>query len=389
MTSTLLQILFWLGLAYLVYVEVGYLLLLFVLSKFKRPAAAPPQDFEPSLTLLLAAYNEEAVIRARLENLLAQDYPAAKLQIVVASDQSSDRTDAIVQEYASRGVLLCRARQHAGKIAALRDAEPHITGQVVVFTDADAMFQPRALRLLARHFADPTVGAVSGRETRPGAGPAGQGRGEGLYNRIETLAKTLESQVGSQVLLHGGIFAMRRELLPYVPDHLTHDATVPLELVLKGYRVLYEPQATTVEAYHLDSRQDWARRIRTVAQAYQSYLYVKDALNPIKTGFYALQVCSHRFMRWFVFPVLVLVGLSSLLLWGQAPIYRLLVAAQGFCYALAFVGFLLDRAGKRPFVFYFPFYFVYIHLAAIYAIWLTWRGQKVTTWRTARMQTGD
>ena len=388
MSYAILGIVFWLGLAYLAYVEVGYLLLLFSLSKlmqFKPTAVSLQQDFQPALTVLVAAYNEEAVIGERLENILAQGYPLGLLQVIVASDQSTDRTDEIVQGYAARGVLLCRAAQHGGKIAALRDAEPHITGQVVVFTDADAMFQPGALRKLARHFADPKVGAVSGRETRPGASPTGMGKGEGLYNRIETLVKTLESRLGDQVLLHGGIFAMRRELLPYVPDHLTHDAIVPLDLVLKGYRVSYEPEATTVEAYHLDSKQDWRRRIRTVAQAYQSYLYVREAMSPLKTGFYALQVWSHRFVRWFVFPVLTVVLLSNLLLWGQAPVYRVLAVLQGLCYVCAGVGFLLDRAGKRPVIFYFPFYFVYIHLAAFYAIWLTWRGEKVTTWRTARM----
>lgn len=375
------QIVLWLGLAYLAYVEVGYLLVLYIASKLKPRVSQPPGEAQPTLTILIAAHNEESVIGQKLDNLLEQAYPPELLQIIVASDHSTDRTDEIVQSYASRGVILSRAPEHAGKIAALRAAEPLITGQVVLFTDADSFFQPGALVNLARHFSDPQVGAVSGRETRP---VTSQGKGEGLYNRIETLVKRLEGKVGDQVLLHGGIFAMRRELLPYVPNHLTHDAIVPLQLVLKGYRIRYEPEAVSEEAYNLDTRQDWTRRIRTVMQAYQSYQYVKDALNPAKTGFYALQVLSHRFMRWFVFPVLLLVFISNLLLLPVSPIYQAIFILQALCYFLALIGFLLDRAGKQITIFYFPFYFLYIHLAAFNAILLTWRGSQVATWHPAQ-----
>jgi cellulose synthase/poly-beta-1,6-N-acetylglucosamine synthase-like glycosyltransferase len=379
----LLSLLFWLSLAYLLYVEVGYLLLLWLISRFRPAPLPPPTQIPPSLTVLVAAHNEEQVIAARLDNLLAQDYPPELLEIIVASDHSTDRTDSIVQSYSDRRVRLSRSTVHGGKIAALRQAEPLIQGDIVVFTDADAFFQPAALQHLANHFADPKVGAVSGREQRPtGAGAA---KGEGLYNRLETLVKRLESHVGDQVLLHGGIFAMRRQLLPFVPDHLTHDAIVPLQLVLGGFRVLYEPQAVSIESYPLDTRQDWQRRIRTVMQAYQSYLYVKTALNPLRAGFFALQVISHRFMRWFVLPVLLLAWLSNLLLFPLSPIYQVIFIAQLLCYALAGVGFVLDRLGQRPpAVFYFPFYFLYIHLAAFSALLKTWQGRTVATWRPAQ-----
>jgi len=385
----LYKILLWTSLAYLVYVEVGYLLLLWMISKFRKPYGQPEGSYQHPITVLIAAHNEEAVIAPKLDNILGQDYPSDLLQVIVASDHSTDRTDQIVRGYAGRGVVLCRADQHGGKIAALRAAEHLINGQVVVFTDADAVFQPGAIRTLVRHFKDPKVGAVSGREIRPGTGPQDKGKGEGLYNRIETLVKRLEARVGNLVVLHGGIFAIRRELLPYVPDHLTHDGIVPCQLTLDGYVVRYEPQAVSVEAYHLDSRQDFKRRIRTVLQAYQSYLSVKEALNPFRTGFFAIQVWSHRILRWFVFPILMVVLITNLLLVGQSPFYLALAVLQGICYLLAMIGFLLDRAGLRPGLFYFPFYFVYLHLAAFYAILLSWSGRNIATWQSSRRFEGQ
>jgi len=375
------KVVLWLSLAYLFYVEVGYLLLLGILSTLIPKNRRNLTNSNPSISVILAAHNEEEAIAPRLENILAQDYPTDKLQIIVASDNSHDHTDEIVKSYSDRGVILHRSNQHGGKIAAIRGAEPLFTGDVVVFTDADSHFNPGALQALTRHFSDSQVGAVSGRETRPPAGSGG--KGEGLYNRIETLVKRLESRVGSQVLLHGGIFAIRQDLLPYIPDHLTHDAVVPVKLALAGLRTAYEPQAVSEEAYDLDTSQDFQRRIRTVIQAYQSYLYDKDGLNPMKTGFFALQVISHRFMRWYLLPVLVVALVANLLLIGHSNLYLALAVIQIFCYALALLGFILDRLGYRPAVFYFPFYFIYIHLAAFIALTNSWRGKTVATWHTA------
>jgi cellulose synthase/poly-beta-1,6-N-acetylglucosamine synthase-like glycosyltransferase len=380
---TILTILFWLCLAILIYVEAGYAFLLWLIACFKQmpsPTSSSPANFEPALTVLIAAFNEEDSINSRLENILKQDYPTDRLQVIVASDGSTDGTDEIVRSYSERGVLLVRSEPHAGKITALRAAEPAIQGQVVVFSDADSSFLPGALQKLAQNFNDPKLGAISGRELRPAKERLGMGRGEGLYNRIETLVKRLEGRVGNQVLLHGGIFAMRGELLPYIPDYLTHDAIVPARLVLAGYKVGYEPEAVSLEPYELDSRQDWHRRIRTVMQAYQSYLYVKEALNPLRSGFFAIQVWSHRILRWLVLPLLVIIFVNSLLLAGHSVLYLTLMGLQALAYLAAGVGFLLDRSGKRPAFFYFPFYFVYIHSAAFFALCLSWKGQKVTTW---------
>lgn len=259
-----------------------------------------------------------------------------------------------------------------------------ISSEIVVFTDADLTFKPDAIQMLACHFGDRSVGAVSGSETRPSNGSSGKGKGEGLFNQIELLIKVYEEKVGNQVMVHGGIFAVRRDLLPFVPDHLSHDAIVPLKLTLQGYRTIYEPKAVSIEPYELGASQDWIRRVRTVLQAIQSYLYVKEALNPLKTGFYALQIWSHRFTRWFVFPVLIVAFFSNLVLAPHSIFYALMLVAQFVCYVFALIGLILDKANKRPAVFYYPFYFVYIHLAVFLAVILALWGKKIKVWEPTK-----
>jgi cellulose synthase/poly-beta-1,6-N-acetylglucosamine synthase-like glycosyltransferase len=292
--------LFWTAIFYIFYTEIGYMILLYIYSFIGKKKLILDTDSQ-SVAIFIAAYNEANIIRLKIENCLSLDYPSDCLQILIASDCSTDGTDEIVDSYSYKGVKLVRNCPRQGKIAALRAAEPLINSDLVLFTDADSTLSPNSLRSLVKWFADPQVGAVSGKERRPSTGTTSKGKGEGLYNRLDTKIKTLEGQIGNQVGVHGGIFMVRRELMPYVPDHLSHDAIIPLTLVLGGYKVLYEPEAISTEPYDLDTSQDWRRRIRTVLQSIQSYLYVKEALNPFRTGFYAVQVWSHRFMRWFVF----------------------------------------------------------------------------------------
>jgi cellulose synthase/poly-beta-1,6-N-acetylglucosamine synthase-like glycosyltransferase len=383
-----MDILLWICLIYILYVEVGYLGLLWVVSVLKRQQEVTIACSEPlDVTILLAVHNEERVIRHKLENILALDYPHEKLQVVVVSDNSTDRTDLILDEYDSKGVILYRMAERGGKIAALRGVEGLIAGEIVVFTDADATFRHDAIQALVRHFGDPSVGAVSGRETRPASESIGKGKGEGLFNRIENLIKTYEGKVGNQVMVHGGIFAVRRELLPFVPDYLSHDAIVPLQLTLQGYRTIYEPDAVSIEPYELETNQDWQRRVRTVLQSIQSYLYVKEALNPFKTGFYALQIWSHRFARWFVFPVLIVALISNLVLARYSIIYLIVLAVQISCYFLALIGLILDKVGKRPGIFYYPFYFVYIHMAVFQAVMMAFWGKKIKVWEPTERST--
>ena len=187
--------------------------------------------------------------------------------------------------------------------------------------------------------------------------------------------------MGSQVFVNGGFFAIRRELLPDVPNHLTHDSIVPCTLALKGYRTNYEPEAISHEIYDLDTREDWRRRSRTVLQALQSYWHVKAALNPLRNGYHALQIWSHRFLRWVMLPVLAVAFIANILLATYGTLYLALAIAQVTCYLLAAGGTLLDKFGRRPAMLYFPFYFLHIHAAAFRGVVWALVGRKMATWQ--------
>jgi cellulose synthase/poly-beta-1,6-N-acetylglucosamine synthase-like glycosyltransferase len=263
-----------------------------------------------------------------------------------------------------------------------------VAGDIIVVSDADSAFAPDALRKLVRNFADPTVGAVTGEERRVATG--GGGLGESLYCRLDNLVKRLEGRTGSMVMVNGGFFAIRRELYPAVDAHLTHDGVVPPLLRLAGYRTAYEPEAVSVEAYPLEAAADFERRIRTVLQAFQSYLSVPAAVNPFRTGWFAIKLLSHRFSRWFVLPWLIVALVASIALWRASPLYQALLTAQLACYALAAIGWLLDRMGRRSRLFYIPYYFVYVHLAAFVGVLQAMLGRRVVTWTpTERHAAGE
>jgi cellulose synthase/poly-beta-1,6-N-acetylglucosamine synthase-like glycosyltransferase len=372
------ELLFWLSIFYLFYSAFGYLIFLRFLAWFhQRPVQKT--DIAPSVTLLIAAYNEESVIAAKIENCLSLDYSPDKLQIIVVSDASEDRTNDIVLSYTDRGIVLHDVPDGEGKVNALNKAIDLASGEILVISDADSTYQCDALLKLVRNFGDPTVGAVTGEEIRVQT-QDDKGVGESIYVRLDNHIKRLEGMTGSMVMVNGGFFAIRRDLYPILPPHLIHDAVVPCRLQLQGFRTAYEPEAVSIEKYALETSGDFRRRLRTIIQAFYSYLSEPEALNPLRTGFFAIKVLSHRFTRWFVLPWLGVALLSNLLLVGF-PFYRGSLIVQFVCYLFAVIGYLLDRRGIRLKPFYIPFYYVYIHTAAFLAILKGTFGERIATWK--------
>ncbi len=378
------QVLFWLAIGWIAYALAGYQLLLVIAAQLRGSRAAQrPRYFEedelPAISLLIAARNEEAVIGEKLENTLALDYPRDRLQVIVMSDASADRTDEIVRGYAHRGILLHAVPDGLGKPNAMNATVPMATGEILLISDANSMYAADSLRKIARNFADPAVGCVTGEERRVAAADR-RGLGESLYCRFDNWIKRLEGRVGSMVMVNGGFVAIRRELYPRLDPRLNFDLVWAPLLQLKGYRTAYEPEAVSVETYPLDAAGDFRRRVRTVMQAFYSYLAVPQALNPLRTGWYAARLFSHRFARWFVLPALVVALLANIGLAGAGPFYRALLVVQLACYALALGGALLDRTGRRFLPCYIPYYFVYVHAAAFTGVVRALAGRRVASW---------
>jgi cellulose synthase/poly-beta-1,6-N-acetylglucosamine synthase-like glycosyltransferase len=359
-------LLFWTAFLFLAYLHFGYPALLWVLGRL-RPRPARTEEITPSVDLIIGAYNEEAVLREKIENCLALDYPRERLRILVASDASTDGTHAIASEYADRGVRLVIAPFRRGKAANFREIVPTLTGDILVFSDAGSLYRPDTLRKMVSHFADPEAGLVGGRIRYVNPGVTSVALGEGLYWRYEVYLRTAESAIGSAMVVSGAVYAIRRELYRPVADHLPDDFMSPLNVLDQGKRVLYDPDTEILERMATSARAEMETKIRIVSRNFSALMSMKHLLNPLRDPLLGLQLLSHRLLRWFVLPAAAIQLLASALV-VKRPVYAAALAAQILFYLLALLGYLLDRSGRRSRLTYLPFYFVVVNLSAFLGV---------------------
>jgi poly-beta-1,6-N-acetyl-D-glucosamine synthase len=333
---------FW-GAAFLMaYTYVGYAGWLWLRARLRPwPVLRAPQ--EPYISIVMVVRNEERWLESKLRNLLEMDYPQARCQIVVVSDGSTDRTDAILHEYAGDArVQVLMNQLSRGKACGLNDAISLAAGEVVVFTDARQKFEPGAVRLLMENFADPEVGCVSGALMlgNPESGEAG--RGMGLYWRIEKKIRELEAESGSVVGATGAIYAVRRELLVEVPEGtILDDVYIPMQVVRQGKRVIFEPRARAWDSPDLGADREFSRKVRTLSGNYQLVQLAPWLLrgeNPVRFEF-----ISHKLLRLIVPFALAGVLVASMALSG--PIYRIALVLQAVFYGLSLLAGLRLSAG--------------------------------------------
>lgn len=374
----LLETLLWLAVAVVLYAYFGYGVAIALISRFvKRPIRYT--DELPKVTLLIAAYNEEDVIAEKLENSFKLDYPTDKLEILVVADGSSDGTCDVVRRYADRGVRLEYQSERRGKIHAVNRTVPVAAGEVIVFSDANSMFTPESIRMLVRNFGDPEVALVAG-EKRIMGDDGSVSEGEGLYWKYESLLKRLDSQVSSVMGAAGEIFAIRKaHWHPVEADSIIEDFIVSMSLVKDGYRVVYEPQAVSLEEASPNVAEEFKRKTRIVAGGWQAVVRLWPLLTP-KYGLVAFQYVSHRVLRWTVVPFLlpVIVLLNAALL--AEPFYQVLFGLQIAFYALAALGYKLERDGKSWKPAYLPFFFAFLNYAALCGAWRYFTKTQAVTW---------
>ncbi len=376
--SPLALALFWGSAAIIAYAYLGYPLLLALLGRLRRPCHTA--DLTPAVDVVIAAYNEAGCIEAKLENTLALDYPADRLRIVVVTDGSTDATPDLVRSYAPRGVILLHQAERQGKAAALARALPHLTGEAILFTDANCALPPRALRRMARHLADDSVGGVSGAKR---VAPAGASQGENLYWRYEGWLKALDSRFGSVMGAPGEAWLARRAAYrPPPPDILLDDFYASVEMAARGWRVAYEPEARSLEPASPDLGAEWQRRVRNAAGGWQAVA----RLGCVWRGGarLAFQYLSHRVLRWVAVPLLLPALLVASLLLLPRPLYALLLAAQVLVYGAALAGWLLARKGRQAGWLAAPLAVVMLNAAALAGGWRYLRGQHTVLWPKVR-----
>ncbi len=379
---------FWACLGLVVYAYAGYPVLVWCLARLfgRRGRPADPADADvPAVSLLIAAYNEEAVIEDRLRNALALDYPADKLEIVVASDGSTDGTAAAVRRYADRGVRLLDYALRRGKAAVLNSAVGELRHEVVAFSDANTHFDTPALRRLVRGFADPAVGVVCGRLVLTD----GQGgrNADGLYWKYETFLKAQEARLGALLGANGAIYGLRRELYTPVPDDtIVDDLVIPLLARLRtGCGVAYEPEAVAREETAADVGAEFRRRARIGAGGFQSVGLLGRLLDP-RQGWLAFTFVSHKLLRWLCPFFLVGLAVSNLWLAGEAAIYQWALAGQAGFYAASALAARLPAGPRALRVLRLTALFTGMNLALLVGFWRWLRGSQQAAWaRTARL----
>jgi cellulose synthase/poly-beta-1,6-N-acetylglucosamine synthase-like glycosyltransferase len=373
---------FWLSAAALFYTYAGYPLLLALVSMI-RPRRVRRGNFEATVSVIITAYNEERDLAAKLENTLALDYPSELLEIIVASDCSSDRTDEIVKEFAPRGVRLQRQLQRLGKTAAQNAAVAQVRGEIILFSDATSFYQPDVLRALLPSFADPSVGCVAGRLIYIDPTQSRIGRGARSYWSYETFLKKHESRACSLIGASGCLYAVRKTA--YVP--LYHEACsdfiIATKVVEQGLRAIYEPNAVCTELTNRRSDNELKMRVRIIAQTFTDLWRHVGMLNPFRSGFYAIQLLSHKVMRYLVPLFLMAIFVASAMLVGSM-FYRILFTVQLAGYACAALAWLLDLAGIRSRLLALPQYFVLANVASLIAMYKFFRGERFASWEPIR-----
>jgi cellulose synthase/poly-beta-1,6-N-acetylglucosamine synthase-like glycosyltransferase len=380
---------FWLAAAILAATYVGMPALTILRGRFlRRPHRA--EDITPPVSVIIAAHNEVAVIADRIENLLALDYPRDALEIVIASDGSTDGTDAAVGRYASRGVRLVEPGR-VGKGAALEAAVAASSNDILVFSDANSHYAPDAMRALVRPFADPDVGGVAGNQVYLPKGKTGADAtelGERGYWDFDRLLKRAQSAAGSVTSGTGAIYAIRREHFGPIPEGITDDMLDTMRVVDGGRRLVFAEDAMAFEPVAPSRELEFRRKVRIMTRSFRCLLLMRRLFDPRRTGWYAVQLFWHKVMlRTAALPLLAL-AIVSPALWSRGPIYMLATVGQAACYGLAAAGIALVRRpiGRHPLL-AVPAYFTLVNLASLRALLNLVRGDRIDRWIPERVVT--
>jgi cellulose synthase/poly-beta-1,6-N-acetylglucosamine synthase-like glycosyltransferase len=329
--------------------------------------------------VLISVYNEEKYIVTRIKNLLELDYPSDKLEILIGSDGSTDRTNELVRTFPDARVKLHAFERRGGKPSVLNRLVPQARGDLLAFSDANAMFGSDTVQKLARHFTNPQIGGVCGKLVFHGDDSETD---EGPYWKLETYLKTRESALDSCLGANGAVYAIRKSHWPQIPDNtFVDDFVIGMRVREGGHRVIYDTEAVATEELPQSVGHEMTRRIRIGAGDFQALFLCWRSLLPWR-GFYSVAFWSHKVLRWFA-PFLMIAALVSNVALLPQPLFAVLLALQLVFYGLAIFGALLRK--QKILLFSAPYYFVAINLALLFGFFRFITGTQQAAWkRTAR-----
>lgn len=340
------------------------------------------EKITPFVSLIIAAYNEEKVIEKKIYNSLKLDYPSESIEIIVVSDGSNDKTPIIVEKFRDSKIFSLFEPQRKGKTAALNRAVGHANGDIIIFSDANSMYESNAIKMLVSNFYDTTVGGVCGRKSIIKNLQRESSRGDSFFWNFESFIKTIQSYVGSISTGDGEIFAIRKNLYSLIPEIVINDDTaITFNIVEKGYRVVYEPEAISWEEASTNIEDDFNVKARMVFGGYQTLCIYSRMLFPPKS-YFAFQFISHKMLRWLM-PFL-LIGLFISNYFISYGFYIFFWLLQIGFYSIALTGYVMRKNNHEIGYLYFPFYYCTMNIAALLGFIYFLRKESITSiWKKA------
>ena len=388
-----IEILFWIGIGIVFYTYLGYGIVLYLMVKIKelfvKPRLPRLPETLPEATLLIAAYNEEAIVASKMVNCRQLDYPADKLRLVWITDGSNDNTNERLKEYPEVTVLYQPRRQ--GKTAALNRALPYVNTPYVIFTDANTMLNKGAIKEIIRQFSDPRVGCVAGEKRVEIQAEQGATAGEGIYWKYESALKRLDSRLYSAVGAAGELFAIRPSLFEQMPpDTLLDDFILSLRIAMRGYKIAYSKEAYALESASLNMREEEKRKVRISAGGLQSVWRLRGLLNIFRYGILSFQYISHRVLRWTLTPVVLfaLLPLNLLLACTGHTLYTVILALQLAFYLLGYLGYKMEKRNIRNKLLFIPYYFLFMNINVIRGYSYLAKHKGTGAWEKAKRGAG-
>ena len=388
--------LFWVCLFIIFYAFVGYGIFLFVLLLLKRLVYKPESTLYsftelPSVTLIIAAYNEGSIIRKKIENTLLLSYPLNKLNYIVVTDGSTDNSAVIVAEYPQ--IILLHREGRTGKINAVHRAMQQVNTEIVIFTDANTFLNQDALINISRHYKNQLVGAVAGEKRVRIDQKSDATAGEGIYWKYESKLKKWDSDLNSVVGAAGELFSIRTSLYePVEKDTLLDDFIISMRIAAKGFKIVYEPEAFAMETSSENIKEELKRKVRIAAGGIQSILRLKELLNVFRYPILSFQYISHRVLRWTVIPFLIIFVFALnilIIIQGSSVLYLIFFSGQIIFYMAAALGWLLEKRQLRNKFLFIPYYFVLMNYAVLAGIKRFYTGAQQVTWDKAKRKASN
>jgi len=386
-----MQIVFWISLFIIFYTYLGYGLFLYIiitiLRLFRKRKVLDPSFELPTVTLIVAAYNEAYCIEEKIKNTLELSYPADKVKFIFITDGSTDNTPDIIEKYSA--IQLMHQPERAGKIVAVHRAMQEVQTEIAVFTDANTFLNKNALINIGRHYQDPTVGAVAG-EKRVQIDDSGDATaGEGFYWKYESKLKAWDAELYSCVGAAGELFSVKTALYIPVPlDTLLDDFMISMLIAAKGYRIVYEPDAYATESASANTKEELKRKIRIAAGGIQSFLRLTNLLNPFKYPVLSFQYLSHRILRWTITPFLMIFCFllnGYFVAAGESDWkYQILFCLQVLFYGFALLGWIMQSRSIKVKLFFIPYYFCMMNYAVFAGIKRYLSSTQTVLWEKAK-----